>query len=152
KRVDGDERVGRVDDRAGDDLVDVHHPEAEIGRQLALVACRRLPDVGHLESGIQNPVAGRGDAPEVGAVRVEVDLARLIELVAVQVVPGEDRVRGGVPVEGVGIRVAEHVVVQTEGRLDYRLAADVPRDAHPRYGTGQLLHFDLRIASGREHR
>ena len=52
------------------------------------------------------------------------------ELVAVQIVPGEYGVRGRIPVEGVGIGVAEHVVVETECRLHDRLAELIRSNRH----------------------
>src|SRR5207247_8885056 len=60
--------------------VHVHRADPEVRGQLALVARGRLPCLRLLQIRIDTRVAGRCDADEVGAVQVQIDFTRLVQL------------------------------------------------------------------------
>jgi len=109
------------------------------------------PDVRRLQVRAQDLVAGGGDAPEIRPGEIKVHFTRLIELVAVQIVPIEGGLRGGIPVEGVRVGVAEHVVIQAKCRFHDRFASEIPGDAGSRHRAGELLHLNLLEGAGREY-
>ena len=106
--------------------VDVRRGEAHAGRQLPLVAAARLDEQRLLE-GVGDLVAnGTVHADEVGSVQIRVDLAGLIQIVAVVVVPFERGVLERVLVELDSLLRAEDVAKSTGERLEDAEFALVP--------------------------
>ena len=131
--------------------VNVRSAECETRSQAVLVTRRIFGVQRLLEVRIHDVADGAVHADEIAAVQIEVHLAWLIQLVAVEIVPGERRCLQCIPVVADSPLGAEHIPVETGRYFEHTEPASVPRQPEPGNGARPPHEIGKRVPAGGPH-